>query len=298
MKTLKTEQVKTYSNSNLADPEVGISILVNGIPIRQYEHEGNFYVEGRKGSEYSIQIKNFYHQKILAVPSVDGLSVIDGKPASFDSDGFVVYPYQTLIIPGWFLDHQSVAKFKFSNLNKSYSKKTGQDKNNIGVIGVAIFTEKDKYTYTDWCIYESFPNSPSPTISPKNPFYVGTPISEPYYYTTTKCSFEGNINSVSSTNSYCPATFTYANNENVSDVPRDAKVQQEVGTEFGNKSGFFTEKVYFERSSNVPIILFQIHYDSKENLIKKGVINKQKINSPNPFPNAYIGCKPPKNWKE
>ena len=122
-----------------------INVLVNGSRCKQYPHQGKLFIEAKKGSEYSIEIKNNIWSRILAVCSVDGLDVLSGKKADENGNGYVINGYGSLKIDGFRVSNEKVAKFLFDYKGGSYaaSKEDGSEKN-VGVIGVRIFTEKIK----------------------------------------------------------------------------------------------------------------------------------------------------------
>jgi len=113
-----------------------------GRQLDTYRHRGRFYVLGGTGDRYSIRVHNPTGNRIEAVVSVDGLDVIDGKTANFDSKrGYVVPPYDSITIEGFRTSTANVATFRFSSVANSYAGRKGQARN-VGVIGVAIFEEK------------------------------------------------------------------------------------------------------------------------------------------------------------
>lgn len=122
-----------------------VNVLVNGSRCKQYNHNGKLFVEAKKGSEYSIEIKNDTWQRILAVCSVDGLDILNGKPAEENGNGYVINGYGALKADGFRVSNEKVAKFLFDYKGGSYaaSKEDGSERN-VGVIGVRIFTEKVK----------------------------------------------------------------------------------------------------------------------------------------------------------
>lgn len=119
----------------------GASIIINERPITEYKHEGETWVEGREGSKYEIEIRNSSGNRVLAVVSVDGLSVMDGERATNNSSGYVLKPYDFIRIPGWRLDAGSIAAFTFGSRVASYAAAKG-DESNVGVIGIRIFGEQ------------------------------------------------------------------------------------------------------------------------------------------------------------
>lgn len=119
-----------------------LDVLVYGSAIKEYLHEGRTYVEGRKGSAYSLQFHNHSARRLLAVITVDGLSVMDGKTGNYKSSGYVVDGFSSIVIPGWRLNDETVAQFLFSTtFGESYAAQMGKP-TDVGVIGCAVFYEK------------------------------------------------------------------------------------------------------------------------------------------------------------
>ena len=82
------------------------------------------------------------------VASVDGLDVMDGKTASFSKRGYLIDPGATLEIDGFRTSTDSVAAFKFSSVANSYANLRHGDTRNVGVIGIAVFTQKGVNPWT------------------------------------------------------------------------------------------------------------------------------------------------------
>lgn len=142
-----------------------LSVLVNGKPIREYFHNGRFFVEAKNKTEYSLKLKNHSHKKILAIVSVDGIEVLQGKKAADTSSGYVVNPFSSLNIAGYRIDDNNVATFKFTSGEEtgdapSYAslvennfdevKAYANPSQNNGVIGVRIWEEKDGKFIPAW----------------------------------------------------------------------------------------------------------------------------------------------------
>lgn len=106
------------------------------------------YVEGRNGSSYSIVVKNRCKSRLLVVLSVDGLDVMDGKPAGTSRPGYVINAGETLEVKGFRTSHDAVAAFKFSTVSQSYANTRHGDTRNVGVIGLAAFLEKGRDPWT------------------------------------------------------------------------------------------------------------------------------------------------------
>lgn len=118
-----------------------VEVLVNGRPVKEYFHEGKTYIEGKKGTTFSLKLRNNSPSRKLFVPSIDGLSVMSGKECSFNSSGYIVQPWSSITVDGWRTSDNEVAQFYFSSPRDSYGSRIGKGKN-IGVIGCAIFGEE------------------------------------------------------------------------------------------------------------------------------------------------------------
>jgi hypothetical protein len=116
--------------------------------LKNYQSGGRRYVVGRGGGRYSLVVKNLAKSRLEVVLSVDGLDVLDGKAASFRKRGYIISPGQTLEVKGWRTSQDAVAAFKFSSVSGSYSNLSGSGTRNVGVIGMAVFTEKGVNPFT------------------------------------------------------------------------------------------------------------------------------------------------------
>ncbi len=95
---------------------------------------------GEPDARYSLAIANDTGSAFEVVASVDGLDVIDGRPASFSKRGYIVDPFSSMVVDGWRTSEDTVAAFRFSSIEDSYAERMG-DGRNVGVIGAAFFRE-------------------------------------------------------------------------------------------------------------------------------------------------------------
>lgn len=120
---------------------VNMEILVDGKPFPIILYAGKTYLPvSRVGAEYTIRVWNHGPRRVAAIVSVDGLSVINGKPASENQPGYLVAPYSNIVINGWRRNLDTVAAFAFVDRNKSYANLVGKAEN-IGVIGLVAIEE-------------------------------------------------------------------------------------------------------------------------------------------------------------
>jgi hypothetical protein len=107
-----------------------------------YRSGGRRFVEGSAGKAYSIVVRNRCRSRVEVVLSVDGLDVMDGKPAAFSKRGYLIEPGKSLEVKGWRSGWDTVARFEFSGVGASYANLRHGDTRNVGVIGLAVFGEK------------------------------------------------------------------------------------------------------------------------------------------------------------
>src|SRR5437763_4709482 len=112
-----------------------------GTSLAFYAKDGRRYVVGTPGHEYALRIRNNSRERILAVASVDGVNAVSGETASPEQSGYVIDAYGSVEIVGWRKSLERTAAFYFTDLRDSYAARTGRPAN-VGVIGVAVFKEK------------------------------------------------------------------------------------------------------------------------------------------------------------
>jgi len=106
-----------------------------------YEASGRALIVGEDGARYRIVVRNGTSARFEVVASVDGLDVIDGKPADPNRRGYIVDPHDSLVIDGFRTSNDTVAAFRFGKVADSYAAQTSGDRN-VGVVGFAIFSER------------------------------------------------------------------------------------------------------------------------------------------------------------
>ena len=211
-----------------------LSVLVHQRSVKEYLHEGEIWIEGKKDSEYVIKVHNNSPDRVLAVLGVDGVSVMDGKPASFTGPGYIISPWGQLDVPGWRLDNSSVAKFKFGSPQESYATSKGQE-NSVGVIGCAIFKELTAVQYFP----AIFPNI---TYAPQdiNPWHTRP------YATYCSSSIEVKGMSCNASNGVASASLYVADSG------------PSLGTVFGQQSQHQVQTSTFTKVSETPALVLRV----------------------------------------
>ncbi len=297
-----------------------VEVLVKGRPVREfYHHDGNVYIEGRKNSEFELKIRNNTFNRVLVIPSVDGLSVMDGKKAETNSAGYIIKALSAVTIPGWKLDNSEVAKFFFQGKKGEGYAAQMEESGNEGVLGFMFFEEE---AVVSWTITNVFPHNPWPTpyhnpwgqwtipignasggtaganttktTVANDPVYDSNSVTEDFYFSAEVG--KGSQMSFTSSESGEIKTSGIANADpvimNVSEV---AEEEEHVSVGFGEAKGFETQTVDFNRGKQ--LATFVIYYDTRKGLEKRGieVVAPAAKPVPNPFPGDK-GCTPPSNW--
>ena len=110
--------------------------------LKNKHSNGKRFVIGSKNQNYALVVKNLCKSPLEIVMSVDGLDILDGKAASLKKRGYIIQPGATLTVKGFRKSADAVAAFKFASVSSSYTNLSGKGTRNIGVIGIAVFTQK------------------------------------------------------------------------------------------------------------------------------------------------------------
>lgn len=252
---------------------VEIHVRVNGSRCKIYNHEGKSYLEGKPGSEYEIYIKNHSYNRIEAVATVDGLSVLSGKPGKTEDNGYIINNNSAYSIKGFRYSDAKVGSFRFSKKNQSYaaSKQDGSEIN-CGIICCRVYSESKPYTIKKVYI---------PYSAPTNyyPYYYGHTTGTPFERDECKimCSSVSEPEIKSSNTFSCSNAFS-------------------LGTEWGSSKKDVVTATSFIRGMLIED--FTLYYTDREGLLALGVplIEVAKVNFPQGFPGDF--AEPPKEWRE
>jgi len=241
----------------------------NGNPVTEYHKNGENFIEGRKGSKFSVKIRNNNAYRVSVILSIDGLSVVDGEEASYKSEGYILNPYETYIIDGWRTNLETVREFFFTKKNNSYSKKSGQGTSNLGIIGLAVFTEKHplNFSYTfDPLIGGNWDKIPSNYRGAGDMFFGAMSVS----------------NSMGSASASIGSSVVQkgAVPQNVESAP--------VGTGMGQNKESVVQQVNFNSVEN-PFVVMQVYYKERKELERLGIIKNpvKKTRKPEAFPGQF-----------
>jgi hypothetical protein len=236
--------------------EVAIIDRDSGAVLSPHYYRGEYWVAGRPGARYSIEIRNRLGERLMAVTSVDGVNVISGATAGWDQTGYVFGPGESYQITGWRKTDAEVAAFTFTDSPNSYAQRTGRPAN-IGVIGVAIFRERQQ-----------------------QPAYVPPTIARP---TDRAASTAGRATAAAESADAkalpaVPSPFA-GNIAQLAPAPK-------LGTGHGEREYSYVSHTEFSRMQEQPNEVIRIRYDSLDNLFAMGIVKRPRPAAPaiNPFP--------------
>jgi len=295
-----------------------VEIIQRGRVLRSYNHEGQVYVEAPSKGDYEIRLTNNNPNSRLAVLSVDGMNTINGEEAGFEGPGYVLAPWQSITVKGWLRSNSEVAKFTFRPQEGSYAAQSGQGTKNTGVIGVAVFEEKEKpepFTITnehhhhhhhhhrDWWWHSPFVYGSSTFSTNTGGGTRTSSIMSHSVGSTTSGGHEGSPMTDMTPRSVETASAA-PQTRNVSKRRRKSKGVQsaaapDLGTGYGSKATMHTAECEFERASKSPDVVLTLRYAVKAKLKEWGVpvADGSAASAPQAFPasdNKYTTA--PAGW--
>jgi hypothetical protein len=255
-----------------------LEVLVNGMPSEVLWHAGQNYVLAQKGHRYTLRIHNHSPQRIEAVATVDGLDVLDGKRGSYAKHGYLIEAYSFVDIDGWRLSDHDVAAFRFSSVAASYAGRTGRARN-VGVIGVAIFPEREVVT----------------RIAPPQP--------PPMHHMELPARSQEDHVSQESAGAAAPSMKGSTQNRALRSEQRARSPQSRPGlaTAFGERLGSPVQSVSFQRRNpSHPSCILGLRYNDHQGLLAMGVPLPSRHeatvrHSATPFVPVYAA--PPPGWR-
>lgn len=238
-------------------------------PVR---HEGRLYVAGTPGDRYAIELKSRRGERVLTVLSVDGVNVLTGQTAATLQSGYVIDGWQSYAVSGWRKSMDDVAQFVFTALPDSYAARTGRP-GNVGVIGVAVYRER--------AVPQPLvvaPQSPSPWRDELRAQADDAPAASGL---AKKAE-----NEASRDQSAEMGAAGERQAERRSSRTDSESKSMKLGTGHGQREHSPTRYTEFVRQSDTPDEIVTIYYDSRANLIARGIIRSPRLAEPSPFPGS------------
>lgn len=250
-----------------------VSIIRKNKPLPTIQHDHKIYVPAPAKGKYTIRLYNNSLRRRLVVLSVDGINVLNGEDAGVSGPGYVLFPNETVDVPGFRRNEGKVAAFRFKEQGESYAVQTGRGTSNVGVIGVAVFDELVPQKVT----------IPPPVYIreehhhwPQSPYY---PDPMQILCSTAQAGTKGSGGL----------------------GLRATSLTKDIGTGYGEEVVFHTKPTKFRREGDRPCLILSLFYATKEKLKAQGVPVDQKgpptKAAPNPFPASPMAVPAPPGYQ-
>jgi len=269
-----TLSLPAHAVGRLAD--VQVTDRDSGASLPVHYHRGEYWVAGQPGARYAISVRNRLGERLLAVPSVDGVNVLSGETAAWDQTGYVFYAHQPYQITGWRKSSSEVAAFEFSSVADSYAGRTGRPLH-VGVIGVALFRER---------LPE--PVALAPTPAPFERREQGADASGALRHAPPAPSAPAPAARSGAAESQSAPSAADSLARAPSFAPQGLPAPAaKLGTAHGARETSVVSHTSFARLQAQPNEVIRIRYDSRDNLVAAGVIREPVAYPRQPSPNAF-----------
>lgn len=260
------------------------------------------YFAGQEGEQYIVRVTNNTAERLELVVTVDGRDVVSGEIGDYAKQrGYIVEPFGSIVVDGFRQSYDRVAAFRFAGLESSYTALRGTPQN-AGVIGVAVFEEKESKKKSGPLAAgpQPFPQSGSDDATARN----SAPPAEPEPFADSP-RLRGEARKSAADSESAPAATAPAEEAGVADAsarPSSApgsdgggqfapppQPRNELGTQYGESQFSSVHEVEFKRKKKrKPDAIIAVFYDSERGLAARGVpiggAFVQDPNAPQPFP--------------
>jgi hypothetical protein len=287
------------ASPTLAARLVDVSIISRstGERLPLYRHAGRLYVAGTPGEPYAIELRGHAGERVLTVLSVDGVNALTGQTAATLQSGYVIDGARSYAVAGWRKSMDDVAQFVFTSLADSYAARTGRP-GSVGVIGVAVYRER---------VAPPQPLALAPYSPPAEPWRgelrpqardeatreaLDGPSrqasSAPPALAKKAESDAADAGAMASGKALAGGVLTERRGDRpesgIAPRPEPELKSRKLGTGHGEREYSPTRYTEFVRNSDTPDEVITIYYDSRPNLIARGIIPGPRLAEPMPFP--------------
>ena len=228
-----------FAIGNLVDVDIVDRSQDELLPV--YQQRGTAWVAGRPGSRYAVRLSNRSGARVMVVLSVDGINAVTGETAGLGQVGYVLMPGQSAEITGWRKSLTEAAAFYFTALPDSYAARTDRP-DNVGVIGVAVFRERERVPE----VSRRSNDSAEPSVAQNADRARGAAESPAPSSPSLAAKAAGSLR------------------------------EERLGTGHGEREYMPTAQTHFERASDRPNEVVRLRYDSHDRLLASGVIRSRR----------------------
>lgn len=127
-----------------------VAVLSGGQPLPLYQRpgDGQLFVAGAPGQEFTIRVDNDTPGRLLVVAAIDHRAVMEDKPADPEGLGMIVAARSHYVFDGWRQDSSTTRPFVFTFPEQSVAQQAAGPDTVTGVIGLAAYRERLPMTAT------------------------------------------------------------------------------------------------------------------------------------------------------
>lgn len=250
--------------------DVRVVDATGGRELPLFFDRGRAFVPGEPGHAYRIVLHNRTGERVLAVLSIDGVNAVTGQTAGAEQSGYVLGPWERSEITGWRKNLQESAEFYFTELPDSYAARTDRP-DNVGVIGVAVFRERERIAYRP------------PPVAREQPWR-----DDGRYGGRAEAERRRGADALAGAPTGSAKSM----------APAPAAPAQELGTGHGERRWDPIGTTAFQRRSSRPDEIVSLFYDSVPVLVARGIMppprrHPRSLREPDPFPVGFV----PDPWR-
>ena len=231
-----------------------ISVVVDGTPLEEYPYSGRTYVEAQRGKTFTLRVSNPSSERVAVAISVDGRNVIDAKRTSAErATKWVLFPGQTMEIPGWQVSGETARRFFFTDTARSYAQWLG-DTANVGTIEAVFFREMPRPSRPVTRYREG--------IEPRESGAAGDPGSQGGY-----------LDNQAPQSAQAPAPSAEARAKDRSAAARE-DADGLAATGIGERTNYPVQWIDFKEDSK-PVARVALRYEYGRELVRLGVLSRR-----------------------
>lgn len=278
--SLPAQAIGRLADVTIVDRDTGATLPL-------HHARGEYWVAGRPGARYAITVRSRSGERLLAVPSVDGVNVLSGETAAWDQRGYVFSPYEHYQITGWRKSSSEVAAFEFSSIGNSYASRTGRP-DHVGVIGVALFREQRPPSVAP-APYSQEQRRDRSSANSSGPHGGDGSQERLSAWPAPPAPSSAPVEPAAAAPAPAPEAESASRSLRADSVAKAAPLPApRLGTAHGQRETSVVTHTTFTRLQDRPNEVISIRYDSRENLIASGVIREPlaRPDTPRAFPQS------------
>lgn len=92
-----------------------VRVVSGGKTLPEYSNKAGVFVVTHPGEIFEVSLKNQLGLPVSVVVTIGGTSVVDGKPITPTSRGYVILPESNFVLKGWRVDTDHIREFVFGD---------------------------------------------------------------------------------------------------------------------------------------------------------------------------------------